>query len=126
MLVKKMPNALFLGSIPSVKIPAFLECFDLLFLAYKDTGFIEQFANPHKILEYLGSGNAIISSWISEYQNTQDLVYMVEKNSNYLQKFNDIRNNLGFYNMEKFRKKRREFALKNTYQEKIREIEGLI
>ena len=124
--VKNLPNAIFLGAKSSEKIPALLNCFDILFLVYKNSGFHEQLANPHKILEYLGSGNPIISSWISEYQNENDLLYMVKENSNYIKKFEEFLDNLDSHNKENYRMKRKDYALKNSYQEKIKQIEDLI
>jgi len=124
--IKNLDNAIFLGEQKSEKITAYLSFFNILLLAYKDTQYTKQLANPHKLLEYLGSGKAIVSSWTEEYKDNTELIEMVKINIDFCNKFKEVLTNLNYYNSEKLKVKRTEFALRNAYLNKINSIEGLL
>ena len=124
--IKKLNNAIFLGEFSGEKIPTILSHFDILLLIYKGQKYIEQLANPHKILEYLGSGNVIISSWTEEYKNRIELIEMLNCNDEIPKKFKEVSNNLKYYNSKSKSAYRKNFAIENSYANKIHAIEKLI
>jgi hypothetical protein len=124
--LKAYNNTFFLGEKPANKIPGYLKRFDILILVYKSQLYRKQLANPHKLLEYLGSGKVIVSSWTEVYKNKQDLVEMVYDNKDFLKKFNEIVKKLPFYNSVEQESKRIKYAMENTYENKILQIEQLI
>jgi len=124
--VKAYNNAYFLGEKPAYKIPAYLNLFDILILVYKPNLYKKQLANPHKLLEYLGSGKVIVSSWTEEYKDRQDLIEMVDDNDSLLDKFQEVVEKLTFYNSIDKESRRKEYALENTYQKKIHFIDKLV
>jgi hypothetical protein len=124
--VKECENAIFLGEIQSKKIPAFLKCFDILLLIYKDYISVFQLANPHKMLEYLGSGKVIVSTYTEEYKDNNGLIEMIEENKYLQKKFMEVLNNLNYYNSDNLKMKRIQYALQETYCEKIKRIEELL
>jgi hypothetical protein len=99
---------------------------DILLLIYKSQEYLEQLANPHKVLEYLATGKTIIASWTDEYQQHQTLLEMSDVNDKIPQKFNEVVLNLDYFNSPKKQAARIAFAKANTYDKKIRQIEELI
>ena len=124
--IKKLKNVICLGEIISKKIPALLSYFDILLLIYKDREFNKQLANPHKVLEYLGSGKVIVSSWIEEYKSQKGLIEMSRLNADLLNNFKNVIDNLAFLNSEKNKEARKRIALTNTYSQKIEQINKLL
>ena len=122
---KENKNSIFIGSKPGEKIPGYLAEFDMLLLIYKADKHVKQLANPHKMLEYLGSGNTILASWTHEYRNLKELLVMVDNNQ-IQDRFSEIIDNLDKYNSAGLRLKRKLFAKSRSYPIKIIEIEPTI
>ena len=125
-ILLKRKNFIYLGEIASHKIPAYLSYLDILILVYKDRDFTKQLANPHKILEYLGSGRVIVSSWIEEYKNKKGLIEMSQFNSRIPDKFKYVIDNLAYLNSKEKQNERIGIAKKNSYDQKIKEINRLL
>lgn len=124
--IQLLPNTIFLGSKAVEKIPAYLREMDILFLAYQADQYRDQLANPHKMMEYLASGKVVVSSWTDEYKDKKYLLEMVESNDQLPEKFREVILNLEYYNSPEKQAERKAYALKNTYEKKIRQIESLI
>jgi hypothetical protein len=124
--IQKLKNVFFLGEMASYKLSAYLSEFDILLLVYKGIQYKQQLANPHKMLEYLGSGKVIVASWTEEYKDIPDLIEMVENNAKLLNKFSEVLSHLEFYNHEEKQLKRKSFASEELYDKKISSIERLI
>jgi len=124
--IRKFKNVFFIGELASNKLYAHLSEFDILLLVYKGDIYKEQLANPHKMLEYLGTGKVIVASWTEEYKDKLDLVEMVENNAKLPIKFSEVLNHLEYYNHEEKQLMRKSFASKNLYDKKISTIELLI
>lgn len=123
---KALPNSYFTGPVKHFQIASILSQLDLLLLAYKADSFREQLANPHKLLEYLASGKVVLASWTEEYRNKLHLIEMVESNNQFLKKFEEIKQNIEFYNSRDKQKARINYALSNTYSSKIDMLEKII
>lgn len=121
--IKNLNNVFFLGEKASHKIPAYLLEFDILMLIYQADKYKEQLANPHKMLEYLGSGKVIISSWTEEYKDKEEIIEMVRDNAELIDRFADICKNLKHYNSQHLKNMRKKYARENSYPIKIQLIE---
>lgn len=124
--IRSYPNVTLYGSVSNEKIPYLLSGMDIFLIIYREDENPATRANPHKAMEYLGTGKVILSSWMEEYEQKPDLIEMVRNNSELPERFHDILMNLEAYNSEEKSRNRIEFARKNIYPEKIRKIEDIL
>ncbi len=124
--IKGLKNVILLGEKSANKIPSFLKLVDVLILLYKADVYRNQLANPHKILEYLGSGKVIVASWTDEYKDKPELIEMTENREDIIELFEKVVNNLSYFNSPEKQEKRKSYAIKNNYENKVRAIEKLI
>lgn len=99
---------------------------DILLLCYKQQpGYFAD--NSHKVLEYLSTGNVVISSRLSVYDGL-DLFPMATdfNNSDYVALFNTVVNNFENYNSSIARKKRIDYSDENTYSKQVERIENYL
>ena len=82
----------------------------------------KQLSNPHKIMEYLGSGKVIISTYTSEFKDKNEMIKMSAINSDYLELFNHVINNLQEYNSLENRNKRIKYAHSHLYERQLDKI----
>lgn len=104
------------------RMDGFLICYDIIKDQSKGT-------NYHKVIEYLSTGKVIVSNNITTYCNMKNLLVMTNNrtNNNELPSlFNQVINNLEFYNSLQLKNSRINFAHNNLYSEKINEIEQLL
>jgi len=101
-----------------------MDAFLFLYSAKND---LNKASNSHKILEYLSTGKVIVSTYVSNYAET-DLLVMSDpgKDEDLPALFDKVVNNLGNYNSETEQRKRIAFALDNTYIRQIDRIQGFI
>ena len=119
-------NVHLLGSQPSKTLPAYLHQMDLFLMCYKGDKHVAQMANPHKILEYLSTGKTVVTHYIDQYKDHQDLVVMVKNNKDLAQKFKETLGHLEAFNQTEQQQNRRDFAHNNTYHKQIERIDQLI
>jgi hypothetical protein len=102
-------------------IDAFLICYDIRKDHSKGT-------NYHKVIEFLSTGKVVISNNISFYKDKKDLIEMSNNidNSDMLNIFDKVINNLSFYNSVDKINLRKKFAFRNSYTNNLREIEMII
>ena len=124
-MVRALKNTYFTGSVPYHYIPSLLSQADVLIVAYREEHHHDQ-ASPHKMMEYLASGKTIVATCTSEYKDKKDILIMAEKNEEYPALFAKVIANLNDYNEQGKQKKRKNFALNNTYQKQIEKIESRI
>lgn len=125
-VLKHKPNVYFKPPIISNQIPVVLKNADILLVAYDTDNYLEQVSNPHKVMEYMGSGKTIVSSYIDEFKDTSGLLEMGKSKEEVLGIFNNVVSRLEQYNSEDRVRKRVDFALDNTYSKQIDRIEVLI
>ena len=124
--LKKFPNVYFLGPKPANELPCWLDKADVLFFVYKESE-RKQMANPHKMMEYLGSGKPIVCSYTEEYKDVDpDLILMAETNYLMPKLFKKVISDLSFYSSENLALKRKAIALTNSYENQIKKIEDLL
>ncbi len=122
----RMPNVILHGPVNSTVLATGLSKMDLLLICYK----IKDDQNHHKVLEYLGTGKAIVSNYMSSYVDEDpDLIYMVknnEGNAELPELFNKVVSNLEYYNSKMLAEKRKHFARLHSYSNNIKKIEEFI
>lgn len=78
--VRNSPNAVFTGLLGQEAMVHTLQQCDVLLLCYRADLWAEQLSNPHKLLEYLSTGNPIVASYTSEYADAPDnILYMARQ-----------------------------------------------
>jgi hypothetical protein len=121
--LRKFPNVVMHGPVTSEVLADGLRRMDALLICYK----IKNDQNHHKVLEYLGSGNVIVSSFMSSYQDDKTgLIEMVtnsENNDELPGIFDRVINNLDYYNSSAMRQKRVAYAKEFSYYNNIMRIE---
>ena len=120
-------NAFFCDKVPSEYIYAYLSEADVLLVAYQEKYHKDQ-ANPHKMMEYLGSGKMIVCTYTAEYEALakQGLILMSNKNNEFPHLFKSVVHSLAEWNSNEKQKARQAFALENTYDKQIEKISALI
>lgn len=98
---------------------------DFAIVAYRHHDFSKRLENSHKIMQYLGSGIPIFSSYISEYGD-KGLFPMYRELDSVIPSFKKfIANEDGDFDQEA-QSKRVSYALDNTYDKQLERIESLL
>lgn len=116
------PNVRFLDSRPFHEIPDLLSTADLLIVAY-GRNFT---SSSHKMLEYLGSGKAVVCTCMSELGVNSNLVYMSLTYEDFLQNFKSAIAQIGEANAPEKMKARIRYALDHTYDSQLDRMEELL
>ena len=124
--LKDKDHVHFIGLISAFDIPNYLAAMDILLIIYKAEEFREQLASPHKMMDYLGSGKIIVSSYTDEYADKNHLLLMANKNKELPSLFQQAVLNIRELNNNVNRAKRILFAYDNTYGKQVEKIERLI
>jgi glycosyltransferase involved in cell wall biosynthesis len=119
-------NIYFPGVVDQDKIGAYLEKADVLLILYDTLNYPDQLTNAHKVLEYLNAGVVTVSSFVSDYRDKESLLEMAKTRLEFLEIFKHVITNLDVYNHMGKRKARKEYALKNTYAERLNEIQKIV
>ncbi|MFA0961297.1 hypothetical protein AB9P05_05800 [Roseivirga sp. BDSF3-8] len=114
-----------LPPVPSEQIMSFLSQADILMVVYVQDDPVHV-ANPHKMLEYLASGKPIVSTHAGEYAHLQDLIFMTDTNGQYADLFTSVVRDLRRHSAEERMKQRIDYAMSQTYEDKLNEIESHI
>jgi hypothetical protein len=121
--LKSLPNVILHGPVNSYQLAQGLKRMDVLLICYN----IRNDQNHHKVLEYLGTGKVIVSNYMSSYANEDpELLVMVKDNAAIAEKFDEVINNLSYYNSADKQTKRKLFASQHSYSNNIRRIEAFI
>lgn len=124
--LKTQENVKLFGNLYAKDLQERLLEADILLLCYKKkNGYFAD--NSHKLLEYLSTGNVVVSSKLSVYQSL-DLFPMskTDDNSDFLNIFNDVIENFDKINSKASRLKRVQYAFDNTYSKQIERIENML
>lgn len=124
-ILSNSKNVKLYGKVSPETLSKNLKNMDILLVAYN----IKNDQNHHKILEYLGSGKVIVSSFMSSYQNETGLIEMLQtpnNNKGLIDIFEKVVNNIQYYNCIELQKKRINFAAVNTYEAQIKKIQNFI
>lgn len=125
--VREAKNAYFPGRVRADDLALYYKSADILILAYKEKYHADQ-ANPHKMMEYLGSGKMVVATFTAEYSGLKDknLLSMTHSNLEFTANLKMVVDNLAFWNSSDKQLLRKEWAMQNTYEEQLGRIEGLL
>lgn len=115
-------NVRFIGMVSAHEIPELLDEADVLFFAYREN-FL---SSSHKVMEYLASGKAIVTTSVKGYPQDPDLFYCSGTPEKFIDLFKDICADVGLANSPDKMRKRIQFAMDNTYEARIVLIEDLV
>lgn len=120
----KLSNVYFLPKIDSNQINTHLISADFCFQLYDVQLYPEQLQNPHKTMQYIGSGTPIFSSHTHEYEGL-NLLCFYDKVTLEVD-FNRFLDELPVLRSEPEVEKRKKYAIQNSYSQQIQRIEQLI
>lgn len=115
-------NAIFWGKMPAEALPSIFERTDILLLAYLSDEYLQQLANPHKLMEYLASGKVVLATRTLEYEERPGLIQIAQNRVDFLDKFQRITNDISVWNTVERMDHRRAFAAGNTYAHQVDRI----
>jgi len=124
-VLETLNNVVLVGELKSNEIAGVIKFFDLLCLCYDTINFKREVSNSHKVMEYLSSGHPVLSSEILMYENS-DLINQCNNNALFWRFVKDSIKNIESLKTEVLSEKRKEFAKKNLYSNKISKIEEII
>lgn len=118
-------NVYPIGKVDSSILPAYYDSADALLICYDEKYHRDQ-ANPHKMMEYLGSGKPIIATWTDCFsQLDDDLIIMNRSNRALPGAISQFIDNKANYQSDTLTQKRRNFAIDHTYDNQLNKIEAL-
>lgn len=125
--VLEADNSFFIGSLSSENLLSLEKSVDIVLVSYQEKFHAEQ-SNPHKMMEYMGSGTMIVATYVSEFdlQGVKDLFLMCKSNAEIPRLFQTALENLDYWNSNGMKKARMEFASNNSYNKQIDRIEHFI
>jgi hypothetical protein len=125
--VRKSENTFFIGRVKSNDLLSYYEAADILMVAYQERYHADQ-ANPHKMMEYLGSGKMIVATFTAEFADlsNRNLLMMSRQNTDHSKIFSETLNDLIAWNADEKQQLRRAWALDNSYDKQLDRIENLL
>ncbi|HEX5171551.1 MAG TPA: hypothetical protein VFW11_20375 [Cyclobacteriaceae bacterium] len=122
----KSDNSFFIGKVESGELPSWYEASDILLVAYQERYHADQ-SNPHKMMEYLGSGKMIVATYMAEYKMLADetLFLMSNHNAEFPLLLKEAVRDLTLWNDWTKQEARIAYALENTYFKQIERIEAI-
>ncbi|MEQ8925920.1 MAG: glycosyltransferase [Fulvivirga sp.] len=124
--IETQSNVYLLGVLSTSELRWFYEQMDILIIAYDTDKYMQQVSNPHKMLEYLGSGSPIVSTFCSEYIQLDDCICMSKQKKEWPDKLKHTLHHLEFWNSTEKRQKRIAYAKENSYSNQLKRIESLL
>ncbi len=124
--LKRLSNVVLHGQMVPSEVSNQIQTYDLFLICYHTEAMGPIVSNSHKLLEFLSTGKVVVSSRISTYDKlAPPLFEMVSLREDLPKRFTEVINNLTHYNSTAFQEKRVDFAITNSYENHIREIELL-
>lgn len=124
--LRKEPNVEFTGLVNKDRlIPMVREADILIFSFMTDKRMLER-ANPHKVLEYLSTGNVIMGSWTLEYEPHAHLLRMARERGDFVRTFRETVRDFAELNTPERRSERIAFAHKRTMDRLLERVASLM
>lgn len=123
-VLRTLPNAIFTGLMAKDDLIPLVRGADLLFFGFRSGTRAKERANPHKILEYLSTGNVIVGSYTMEYSPSTDLFVMAPEGGDLNAAFDTALRSHAQLDAPEQRSRRIAFALERTMDRLIARIEG--
>lgn len=122
--LKHAPNVTLHGTIQRNRLLQNLANARVLLMFYDTKKYAKECANSHKIMEYLATGNMVLTSEIEAYAES-DLVFTAYNEEDYLTRFKELMSN-DCHDSSDLRGQRVAFAHSNTYEKHISTISSLL
>ncbi len=123
--LRRMPNVEFTGLKTKDQLLPLVRSADLLLFCFMTDQRTLERANPHKVLEYLSTGNTIVGSWTLEYADHQHLLVMAREQNGYARSFEEAVARFTELNSREHRAERIAFAEQRTIPHLLDRIEDL-
>ncbi|WP_027420905.1 glycosyltransferase family protein [Crocinitomix catalasitica] len=124
--LKKRKNVYFVGAQPAQELIKWMNSFDINLVLYREDK-RDIIINPHKMMGYFYAGNITISSWFNEYKERKDeLLLMTNNNEELPELIKKTSLDLKHWNRAEAKEFRRQFAIDNSYQNKINQIAKIL
>jgi hypothetical protein len=124
--LKRLPNVILHGPVSSTDLAVGLARMDILLICYN----IKNAQNSHKILEYLGTGAVVVSTYLSAYVDSYpgliEMVKCKDNNDEFSHLFSKVLSNLAAYNSNENKILRKDFAGKYSYSKNVKRIEEFV
>ena len=124
--VRSFVNVHFHGLLPKEQLIGHLRSADILFLLYRTDILLDQLAYPHKMLEYLSTGNVVVCSRTLEMEAHTDLVVMAMEREDALGAFQKAVQDFAALNTGPERRSRISFAQERSMDKLITRLSSLI
>lgn len=82
--IVQQKNVLFAGAKPQNLLPSYIKGFDVCLIPYKGEDFLRA-CQPTKAFEYLASGKPVVSSWIPELEDYQEIIRLSRTSGEFIQ-----------------------------------------
>ena len=122
------PNFHYYGRVATDDLPSFYSKMDVLMILYQYEKYPQQLSNPHKMMEYLGSGKMVLATFTEEYQQlaNEGIIKMTKSAKEYYIFLDEIVKDIGYWNRKKMCELRQSFANTKTYNFQIKKVENFI
>lgn len=120
--LRKFNNSILLGRVPSEQLPTIFSQLDLFLMCYKGSE-KDVNSNHHKILEFISTGKPSVINYTDEYNAHRDIVIMADDNIELPQLFKRVIENMYDYTTVGLQERRKIFALTNSYQNHLEQID---
>lgn len=121
--LRALPNVHMPGLKSKDELVPIVRAADLLFFGFRSASRAKERANPHKVLEYLSTGNPIVGSWTMEYAERQHLLTMAPEGASLNRAFNQALANYDELDAPERRRERIAFAKERSMPALITRIE---
>lgn len=121
--LRALPNVTFTGSKQKDELVPLLRAADILFFGFRSAIRAKERANPHKVLEYLSTGNVVVGSYTMEYANQNDLFRMAKEGGNLNETFDSALRDFDRLNAPEERARRIAFAKERSMARLIERME---
>jgi len=121
--LRALPNVVFTGLKTKEELVPLVRAADILFFGFRSATRAKERANPHKVLEYLSTGNVIVGSYTMEYMHGPHLFLMAPEGGSLNEAFDAALRDLARLNSAEARSARIEFAKGRTMPRIIERME---
>ncbi len=121
--LRALPNVHFTGLKSKDELVPIVREADILLFGFRSGTRAKERANPHKVLEYLSTGNVIVGSYTMEYADRQDLFLMAEEGGDLNETFDGALREFDRLNAPEERARRIAYARARTMDALISRIE---
>jgi glycosyltransferase involved in cell wall biosynthesis len=126
LVIRDLDNVFFIGEVESDLLQGYYAKSSALILCYGEK-YYRQASNPHKLLEYLGSGKPIIASFTEQYREIDSkVIAMAQSDIHYQSVFEEVITNIREYSSPSLENQRRELAQQNSYPKQLVKISDIL